>query len=1333
MFRAQRNGKTPSSGERIDFKFSNFQALQVPKVWDKLLVSIISVETGKTIARSNKALVRNGNCQWTETLSESICISHYDSSKELEEHLFKFVVSMGSARSGILGEATVNIARYYTISRSSALVSLPLKKCNYGTILQVKIQCLTPRRKLRIEGSNYPGSNTEVVYEDYDDAGSRSNGSAASPNLSAKSPASQDLAPTSLLERIKILETSYEPSGSNQNNDSTEYSLEKERFYQKTHINGIKHNLNASSRNSSPRSIYPNEEDNSISKSNNSSFKSRITHEEQEQEYEESPPLVPPSSSMINVSSSKNLLEAAEDTIEELREEAKMWERNSQKLILDLEILKEKFLDQSKNLAGSQMELSAAMAERDGMKKEVDHIKMLLEESIVKQKERVESKSTYNSESKSQLIKELETELKVHKKSNLDLAQQLKRNQESNIELVSILQELEETTETQRAEIEEFLVVKSTLTELEKSFNSNLVETRSLQLKLQQMEESEKTLQANMLILEQALENKIIDLENERLSNSQTFSDLEKEYKNNLSLKEEDINNLESKLSERKEVEEDQMREIQRLKMKVSEVENECSELTNENLELLCEVKELKKVIQERNTAIEEDRKLLEDYSLRVRELESLKAEQEAQIADLEKEKEELQENMEIALNESNITSKCLDNLRNDLMVLSNSVDSQVSANKLLERKANELEKVKGEMELRLFEMEEENIKLLDRVSELESQLKHMKDQQESTRFKLEKSESERLDLQKEVKNLQNVEKLLLNAQEECEYVKSEKQKLQESAENLIEECNTIQKSYEDMTKEKAGLYDQVSHLEIELTGARENLVISSERLADLEEKYSSMLEEYMFKEKSLSSHLDELNQENWKLKEKVTMEESLLNQMYLEKTAEIENFQNEVENLKEEISRLYDQKSKLTSEKSKLESCLKEVQSRTESTENELQTIREESELKIQDLTTELAAIKQNHKKLMTEHEKKSKVLTGYRMREERKKTMENALELKLTISEYERQQLIEEAANLKDKLYKTLNLENELLDYKKKLDELKNEKSNLEASFCSVSSSFEELKAEKMSFAENISEYEDCKSQKIALEEKLIRLEGDLTVKNASRSQDADIKNEISRIKSANLQYQLKIQQIEGEKNECLKKVNALEEDLKLLSTKSKTGVHETRSQEDIDYAAKIEMLEAELDEALDSNNKYRLQLQRLKPEGRNSLLTANGKSKTEGEVVTKERFERTKSSLETELKDLRDRYLEMSLKYAEVEAEREDLVMQLKTNNSARKRRRSFHKHTTVKVCKALKASISQLTLNVSPPVIYISSIMQDFAASKFKLKLNTYGFGLQKINL
>ncbi|XP_022036478.2 thyroid receptor-interacting protein 11-like [Helianthus annuus] len=370
---------------------------------------------------------------------------------------------------------------------------------------------------------------------------------------------------------------------------------------------------------------------------------------------------------------------------------------------------------------------------------------------------------------------------------------------------------------------------------------------------------------------------------------------------------------------------------------------------------------------------------------------------------------------------------------------------------------------------------------------------------------------------------------------DELEKSESEKQKLQESAENLIEECNTPQKSYEDMTKGNAELYDQYSCLVIELTSGTERN-------------------------------------------------------------------QKEVERRKHEISRPDEQKSTLTFEKLNLESPLKE---------SDIHTVREEYERKIQELTTELAVVKKNHKRLIAEDEKKSKLLTS---------------------SEHEHQQLNEEAANLKDKVF----------DYKQMVEKLKNEKSNLEASLHSVSNSFEKLKAEKMSFNNKMLEFEDCKRERDALEEKLSRLEGDLTAKNASRLQDADMKNEISRMKSANLQYRLKIQQLEGEKKELLKKVDDL------------TGVHETRTQEDTDHAAKMKMLEAELDEALNANHKYRVELQKQK-------------SKAEGEVVTKELFEKTKSSLETELKDLRERDLEMSPKYAQVEAERGDLVMRLKTLQS------------------------------------------------------------------
>ena len=81
-----------------------------------------------------------------------------------------------------------------------------------------------------------------------------------------------------------------------------------------------------------------------------------------------------------------------------------------------------------------------------------------------------------------------------------------------------------------------------------------------------------------------------------------------------------------------------------------------------------------------------------------------------------------------------------------------------------------------------------------------------------------------------------------------------------------------------------------------------------------------------------------------------------------------------------------------------------------------------------------------------------------------------------------------------------------------------IKNEKSNLKASLCSVSCSFEELIAEKVLFSEKMYEYEDCKNQKKCVWKANETWGWSNTSKNTSRLNDADMENEISRIKSAN-----------------------------------------------------------------------------------------------------------------------------------------------------------------------------------------------------------------------
>jgi len=107
----------------------------VPVVSDRLLISIISVDTGKTIARSSKAAARNGICQWPDSILESIWFSQDEASKEFEDCQCRITVSMGSTKSGILGEVFLNLTNYLS-SVDSTAISLPFKKCNSGTVLQ---------------------------------------------------------------------------------------------------------------------------------------------------------------------------------------------------------------------------------------------------------------------------------------------------------------------------------------------------------------------------------------------------------------------------------------------------------------------------------------------------------------------------------------------------------------------------------------------------------------------------------------------------------------------------------------------------------------------------------------------------------------------------------------------------------------------------------------------------------------------------------------------------------------------------------------------------------------------------------------------------------------------------------------------------------------------------------------------------------------------------------------------------------------------------------------------------------------------------------------------
>lgn len=634
MFRLHRH-RSEISREKIDFKFSHFQALQVPKGWDRIFVSVVSVETGKTVAKSGKAAVRNGNCQWTETLSESIWVAQDDSSKEPGECLFKFVIATGSVRSGILGEAAVNLNDYMS-SRALVPLSLPLKKCNHGTILQVKIQCLSPKTKLRDEKHS---KDTALHQEDMnmvsDDTDNKSDGSDNVFNKSVGSSSSNHLGSAAHPGEFASRDTSFSASGSYHSSDSGEVSLGR-MASPVNNANGDAYNLIGRQDSAGSQNIGVGLVDD-LARSNPSSFNSRVTKSSSHLQNQwpeiagqgSSPALAP--LSFKTSDSSKDLLAAAEDTIEELRGEAKMWERNAKKLKIDLEILRKEFSDQSRRQADLDMELSAARTERDSFKVEIEQLKSFLDVSMLKQKDNDTLKA--RADDIDQMRKELEDEIKFQKESNANLTLQLSKTQESNIELVSVLQELEETIEKQKLEIEKLSAKKAEFSDTANIMHGNgnvgqlTDETSAISARvnmidldkceemlhpssrdqLKELQVSQSKMQSIVKPLENSIEEKNHEIEQERALRNQVVLDIKAEWASKLSEKEEQIHLLEMKLSDLVDApssqnvgfsngsDPDLMKEVEILRAKVQELERDCDELTDENLELIFKMKESKK------------------------------------------------------------------------------------------------------------------------------------------------------------------------------------------------------------------------------------------------------------------------------------------------------------------------------------------------------------------------------------------------------------------------------------------------------------------------------------------------------------------------------------------------------------------------------------------------------------------------------------------------------------------------------------------------------------------------------------------------------------------
>ncbi|EER94540.2 myosin-11 isoform X1 [Sorghum bicolor] len=1173
--------------QRVEFRFSGLRAVQVPVVSDRLLLSIISVDTGKTIARSSKAAALNGICQWPDSILESIWFSRDEASKEYEDCQCRIAVSMGSTKGAILGEVFLNMTNYLS-SEDSTAISLPLKKCNSGTVLQLKVQCLGTKSK------SSPSN---------DDMDNKSDGSN---NLITRN---VNFSSTNHLggfhqDEVGIRDTSFSPSPWNDSDEGL--------YIESSQTPG------------------QNMLQESIDESSLSGFAQLSSGAS---------------------GSSKDLLDAAEATIEELLSEAQMWEIHSQKLRNDLETLQKECDEKSKKQTEILLVLSASQAEQESLRQEIEELKLSLEVANAQQTVTGIPKSGDAID----IQLELKDEVQFLRESNENLTTQLKKSQDANIELVSILQELEETIEAQRTEISNFTQMSNVIDHEVPMNELSIQEDAEWERKMSLKEDEIAALREKL--------DRVLSIENAGGAGSDAiYLELEKE------------NDF--------------------LKVQMQDLENDCSELAEENLGLIQKLKEVSGVegqdscisdIQEMLNATDlsgtskSRGKYLErkcaDLELRMlnfqsesRELEEKLKKSQEELKERTLELSELTENLssfratELEREEINIArgyqlrSEELGDTESELNLLKGTIqlkekeieglqhsklEMETFIDNVLGQKIHDLEICKVELEMYISRLEDEKLELLESISGMEVELTNLTSEYESCIVQMDDSRTMIIDLKDKVQlqqselEAQKVEvkkkqlefqKRFSEVQEDSEALRRLNAKLQAKVDNLIEDCNSLQALTDDLKKEKLELHSCVTQLEQELEHSKRKTTDFCRTVDFLEVKLSSIQKDISSKEQSFLLELDNILNEHKEHEEKINHAHYLLNKIDKEKTIEVENLEREVMSLTAQLSSTHEEQessmldtireaSILRADKAKLQANLHDVNEQLRHYESQLEDVRKESKSKIKSLTDSLNVLKQNEEMLKADAEDMRRLMEAAKSNEENLRITSNELELKYKSSDYKKQQIMEENSGLKIQVQKIAGVQDELLKVQSSLDEAKFEKGRLEELLQLMSEECDELKVQKAMLTDKISHTQDTS-------------------------------NTINGDKQSKTSMQAKLSSIKQGKND--------------LATDN-GGCSPVN--EEPDLQAKIQSLESRLAEALEENSMYRTQVK--SPTAERQSGSRNGEGNNDDKIA----------QLESELQDMQGRLLNMSLQYAEVEHQREELVMELKNVNAKTKGGRWF----------------------------------------------------------
>ncbi|KAJ7529267.1 hypothetical protein O6H91_15G040900 [Diphasiastrum complanatum] len=948
---------------------------------------------------------------------------------------------------------------------------------------------------------------------------------------------------------------------------------------------------------------------------------------------------------------------SAEVVDEDYQKEGSQGDWQARRLSLEIEMLKQQLTEQLRHGAENDAKLLALFVERDGLKTEVEKLKV--ERKSSQDKENGELDLRWEAEKAKQLIKELQEEVMYEKDKNINLNVQLQKMQDSHVELIAAVEDLEKSLEEQKEEIEELVCKNSELqasttivshaeSEREKqwmqkflvqekkihSLETSIIMYQEYQ-KSEQGLESETGLEIDSDQIIKSLKTEIIDLEKDSEELTKENTDLIfklNAIKKELALKNESVDQLQFELTKTRSPQassELSSGEVGRPQKLVSNLEEKLQEngefhklQTKNNERLLVDLQVSLQELRAENDNLDNELKRSEAYASSLRmDLEAAKGE----CAMLENQNKMLllqagewptRFQIEgIRLHSSGLEQHCHSKFVSNKQELESRLSYYEAQNGLhTSQEENVPTAVQYKEQLntghddhQLIKSNQEIVQLLNKITDLEEQLRHVREQRDA--YRLERVESVLQEESTEYHSkLLELEEKKAEVMEECLAHKKAREHLESQVDHLKNEIAGQVKIRLLVEQHTEALQGTLQELEELLDRVKKDYLVSTTATTSLESEVKHRQLVWDEKEKKLVEDLNTLLVSKIELEKRAIKAEESLTQMELEKAAEVDCLQSELRQLKEQLALLFQEKENLASEahlqaaefcagKTRLEEELVYMQEKIKQSETQAASVTIQYHKKMQELFLDKDVLEERELQIAKELKEMFMQVEVFRDKEGAYKSKLDELESKVATLEKDKQNLVKANQELKTKASELELLRIELDGLRSSLNATISAKSEAESLLQNLRSDHLRLESHKSRLEDKIStleqsqrEMEELRNAKKVLEGKILQLQSELDEQGTTRASEAeqriesmrlrrqnnDFKNKLLQQEVANEQFQHKVQLLEGE---LFQKVNALSAAEKKLQEREKveTG-HIQESVELKDLQSKVKLLEDE-----------------------------------------------------------------------------------------------------------------------------------------------------------